>query len=95
MEAAATGAAATTGEALPLPPLELMAGIFPVMTTSVRLSAPDAPDTSCSFAMLVTEELDNVPSPALVRLSMSIFVPAAGRVLVPVRPSNPNAPGVN
>ncbi len=45
--------------------------------------------------MLATDEVDKVPSPALVRLLMSIFVPAAGRDLLPTWPRNPNEPGVN
>ena len=70
-----------------------MAGIFPVMTASVRLSAPAAPATWVSFPMLVTDDAASVPWPMLVRLSMSIFVPAAGRVWFPTRPRNPKPVG--
>ena len=70
-----------------------MAGIFPVMTASVRLSAPAAPATWVSFPMLVTDAADSVPWPMLVRLSMLIFVPDAGRFWFPTRPRNPKPVG--
>ncbi len=70
-----------------------MAGILPVITASVRLSAPAAPATRRRFPMLVTDDAASVPRPALVRLSMSIFVPAAGRVRLPTRPRKPNPAG--
>ncbi len=43
--------------------------------------------------MLVTDDADSVPCPMLVRLSMSIFVPDAGRVWFPTRPRNPKPVG--
>ena len=68
----------------PVPPDVLMAGILPVMTASVRLSAPAAPATSRSWPMRVTDEAASVPWPMLVSRSTSIFVPAAGRVRLPI-----------
>ncbi len=43
--------------------------------------------------MLVTDAEDRVPWPMLVRLSMSIFVPDAGRVRLPTRPRKPKPVG--
>ena len=43
--------------------------------------------------MLVTDDAASVPWPMLVRLSMSIFVPDAGRVPLPTRPRKPNPVG--
>jgi len=41
---------------------------------------------------VVTEDELIAPRPAPRRVSMSMVVPAAGRVPVPVEPRNPNAP---
>ena len=71
----------------------LMAGILPVMTASVRLSALAAPATCCSLPMLLTDDADKVPWPMLVRWSMLIVVPDAGRDWLPTRPRKPNPPG--
>ena len=70
-----------------------MAGILPVMTASVRLSAPAAPATCCSLLMLLTDDADKVPWPMLVRWSMLIVVPDAGRDWLPTRPRKPKPAG--
>ncbi len=61
-----------------------MAGILPVMTASVRLSAPAAPATWCSVPMLLTDDADSVPWPMLVD---------AGRDWLPTWPRKPNPAG--
>ncbi len=69
-----------------------MAGILPVIFVSVSVRPPAAAATPFSLDTVVTEEEPMVPRPAPRSVSMSMVVPAAGRVRVPVWPRNPNAP---
>jgi hypothetical protein len=72
-----------------------MAGIVPLKVRSFRVSPPAAADTSCRSATVVTEEELIEPSvPPAASVLVSILVPAAGRLVVPVRNPKPNEPGV-
>ena len=75
-----------------MPPLLLIAGILPVTLVSVSVRPPAAAATPFSFDTVVTEDEPIVPRPPPRRVSMSMVVPAAGRVRVPVAPRNPNDP---
>ena len=73
-----------------------MAGTVPLSVRSFRVSPPAAAETSCRSATVLTEdeEIEASVAPAASVLVL-ILVPAAGRLVVPVRKPKPNEPGVN
>ena len=73
-----------------------MAGTVPLSVRSFSVSPPAAADTSRRPATAATEDapIEASVGPAASVLVL-ILVPAAGRLLVPVRNPKPNEPGVN
>ena len=69
-----------------------MAGMVPVILVSTSESPPAAAATLCRPATEDRLAEVSVPKPTLRSESMSILVPAAGRVRVPVDPPNSKAP---
>ena len=77
----------------PPPPEVLIAGTVPLRVRSFRVSPPAAADTSCRPATVATEdELIEASVAPAASVLVSILVPAAGRLAVPVRNPKPNDP---
>jgi hypothetical protein len=73
-----------------------MAGTVPLSVRSFRVSPPAAAATFFREATVLTaEEPIEASVPPAASVLVSILLPAAGRLAVPVRNPKPNEPGVN